>query len=178
MSIHLLRAGWRRAHPHLPFRAGSAARRSLPERLCAGPGRWPARPRGDDGGDAGECVHNRPRNGSGRANISNPLPFSALAPRQRRDRRNGCPPHSRGLGLSRRRRPPPCTTALPGATAASVTRFGYGACPNMDDQQGIWKLLRPEEIGVHLTEGMMMEPESQRQRPGIPASRLRLFHGR
>ncbi len=38
--------------------------------------------------------------------------------------------------------------------------FGYGACPNMDDQQGLWKLLRPEEIGVHLTEGMMMEPEA------------------
>jgi 5-methyltetrahydrofolate--homocysteine methyltransferase len=38
--------------------------------------------------------------------------------------------------------------------------FGYGACPNMDDQQGIWKLLRPDDIGVHLTEGMMMEPEA------------------
>ena len=38
--------------------------------------------------------------------------------------------------------------------------FGYGACPNLEDQQGIWKLLRPEEIGVHLTEGMMMEPEA------------------
>ena len=38
--------------------------------------------------------------------------------------------------------------------------FGYGACPNMDDQQRIWKLLRPEEIGVRLTEGMMMEPEA------------------
>ena len=38
--------------------------------------------------------------------------------------------------------------------------FGYGACPNMDDQQGIWKLLHPDEIGVHLTEGMMMEPEA------------------
>lgn len=38
--------------------------------------------------------------------------------------------------------------------------FGYGACPNMDDQQGIWKLLQPEEIGVRLTEGMMMEPEA------------------
>jgi 5-methyltetrahydrofolate--homocysteine methyltransferase len=38
--------------------------------------------------------------------------------------------------------------------------FGYGACPNMDDQQGIWKLLHPEEIGVRLTEGMMMEPEA------------------
>jgi 5-methyltetrahydrofolate--homocysteine methyltransferase len=38
--------------------------------------------------------------------------------------------------------------------------FGYPACPNLDDQQGIWKLLRPEEIGVALTEGMMMEPEA------------------
>jgi 5-methyltetrahydrofolate--homocysteine methyltransferase len=38
--------------------------------------------------------------------------------------------------------------------------FGYPACPNLDDQQGIWKLLRPEEIGVELTEGMMMEPEA------------------
>ena len=38
--------------------------------------------------------------------------------------------------------------------------FGYPACPNLDDQQGIWKLLQPEEIGVQLTEGMMMEPEA------------------
>jgi 5-methyltetrahydrofolate--homocysteine methyltransferase len=38
--------------------------------------------------------------------------------------------------------------------------FGYPACPNLDDQQGIWKLLHPEDIGVQLTEGMMMEPEA------------------
>ncbi len=38
--------------------------------------------------------------------------------------------------------------------------FGYPACPNLDDQEGIWKLLRPEEIGVQLTEGMMMDPEA------------------
>ncbi|HBY60463.1 MAG TPA: methionine synthase [Solibacterales bacterium] len=38
--------------------------------------------------------------------------------------------------------------------------FGYPACPNLDDQQGLWQLLRPEEIGVQLTEGMMMEPEA------------------
>jgi 5-methyltetrahydrofolate--homocysteine methyltransferase len=38
--------------------------------------------------------------------------------------------------------------------------FGYPACPNLDDQQGIWTLLRPEDIGVELTEGMMMEPEA------------------
>ena len=38
--------------------------------------------------------------------------------------------------------------------------FGYPACPNLDDQQGLWNLLRPEDIGVQLTEGMMMEPEA------------------
>jgi 5-methyltetrahydrofolate--homocysteine methyltransferase len=38
--------------------------------------------------------------------------------------------------------------------------FGYPACPNLDDQQGIWKLLSPEDIGVRLTEGMMMDPEA------------------
>ncbi len=38
--------------------------------------------------------------------------------------------------------------------------FGYPACPNLEDQKGIWKLLRPEEIGVALTEGFMMEPEA------------------
>jgi 5-methyltetrahydrofolate--homocysteine methyltransferase len=38
--------------------------------------------------------------------------------------------------------------------------FGYPACPNLDDQQGLFKLLRPEDIGVQLTEGMMMEPEA------------------
>jgi 5-methyltetrahydrofolate--homocysteine methyltransferase len=38
--------------------------------------------------------------------------------------------------------------------------FGYGACPNMEDQLGLFKLLRPEEIGVTLTEGFMMEPEA------------------
>jgi len=38
--------------------------------------------------------------------------------------------------------------------------FGYPACPNLEDQAGIWMLLRPEAIGVHLTEGMMMDPEA------------------
>jgi len=38
--------------------------------------------------------------------------------------------------------------------------FGYPACPNLEDQAGLWKLLKPEEIGVQLTEGMMMDPEA------------------
>ncbi|HEY2548526.1 MAG TPA: methionine synthase [Candidatus Acidoferrum sp.] len=38
--------------------------------------------------------------------------------------------------------------------------FGYPACPNLEDQAGLWKLLWPEEIGVQLTEGFMMDPEA------------------
>jgi 5-methyltetrahydrofolate--homocysteine methyltransferase len=38
--------------------------------------------------------------------------------------------------------------------------FGYGACPNLEDQEKLFRLLRPEEIGVHLTEGYMMYPEA------------------
>ena len=38
--------------------------------------------------------------------------------------------------------------------------FGYPACPSLDDQAGLWKLLQPEEIGVQLTEGFMMDPEA------------------
>lgn len=37
--------------------------------------------------------------------------------------------------------------------------FGYPACPNLDDQQVIFDLLRPQEQGISLTESMMMEPE-------------------
>ena len=38
--------------------------------------------------------------------------------------------------------------------------FGYPACPDLDSQAELFRLLRPEEIGVQLTEGFMMEPEA------------------
>ncbi len=38
--------------------------------------------------------------------------------------------------------------------------FGYPACPDLEDQAKLWRLLRPEEIGVELTEGFMMDPEA------------------
>jgi 5-methyltetrahydrofolate--homocysteine methyltransferase len=38
--------------------------------------------------------------------------------------------------------------------------FGYPACPNIDDQRGLWQLLNPTDIGVQLTDGMMMDPEA------------------
>lgn len=38
--------------------------------------------------------------------------------------------------------------------------FGYPACPNLEDQEKLFRLLKPEDIGVRLTDGHMMEPEA------------------
>ncbi|MDD2898779.1 MAG: methionine synthase [Desulfuromonadaceae bacterium] len=38
--------------------------------------------------------------------------------------------------------------------------FGYPACPELADQQKLFRLLGPEAIGVQLTEGDMMDPEA------------------
>ena len=60
--------------------------------------------------------------------------------------------------------PDPATMSMPDRFTSRYRgkrySFGYPACPNLEDQAGIWMLLRPEDIGVHLTEGMMMDPEA------------------
>ncbi|USK41138.1 methionine synthase [Cytobacillus firmus] len=38
--------------------------------------------------------------------------------------------------------------------------YGYPACPDLEDQKKLFKLIQPEDIGVHLTEECMMEPEA------------------
>ncbi|TCP69382.1 methionine synthase (B12-dependent) [Baia soyae] len=38
--------------------------------------------------------------------------------------------------------------------------FGYPACPDLEDQQKLFTLLKPEELGLQLTDGFMMEPEA------------------
>ena len=38
--------------------------------------------------------------------------------------------------------------------------FGYPACPDLSGQRQLFAALRPEEIGVELTEGDMMDPEA------------------
>lgn len=38
--------------------------------------------------------------------------------------------------------------------------FGYPACPDLESQAVLFKLLQPEQMGVTLTEGFMMEPEA------------------
>ena len=38
--------------------------------------------------------------------------------------------------------------------------FGYPACPDLEPQADLFRLLQPEEIGVRLTEEYMMDPEA------------------
>lgn len=38
--------------------------------------------------------------------------------------------------------------------------FGYPACPNLEDQAKLFRLIQPEDIDIELTEGYMMEPEA------------------
>lgn len=38
--------------------------------------------------------------------------------------------------------------------------FGYPACPDLEDQGPLFELMKPEDIGIQLTEGFMMEPEA------------------
>jgi 5-methyltetrahydrofolate--homocysteine methyltransferase len=38
--------------------------------------------------------------------------------------------------------------------------FGYPACPNLADQAPLFELLQPADIGLALTDGLMMDPEA------------------
>ena len=37
--------------------------------------------------------------------------------------------------------------------------FGYAACPNLEDQAKLFKLIQPERIGVKLSEEFQLDPE-------------------
>ncbi|PLR98744.1 methionine synthase [Bacillus sp. T33-2] len=38
--------------------------------------------------------------------------------------------------------------------------FGYPACPDLEDQEKLFNLIKPEDIGIQLTDGFMMDPEA------------------
>lgn len=38
--------------------------------------------------------------------------------------------------------------------------YGYPACPDLEYQQPLFELMKPEDIGIQLTDGFMMEPEA------------------
>ncbi len=54
--------------------------------------------------------------------------------------------------------------------------FGYPACPNLEDQEKLFSLLQPQEIGVTLTDGHMMEPEASVSALAFHHRRARYFN--
>ena len=54
----------------------------------------------------------------------------------------------------------PIVDKLRGRYRGIRVSFGYPACPDLADQATLWRLLQPEQIGVGLTEGFMMDPEA------------------
>jgi len=64
-----------------------------------------------------------------------------------------------------------------GIPADQGERFsiGYPACPNLADRKKVVELLRPERIGVHLTEGYQLEPEYSTEALIITDPKARYF---
>jgi 5-methyltetrahydrofolate--homocysteine methyltransferase len=60
--------------------------------------------------------------------------------------------------------PDPATMTMKERFAAKYqgirVSFGYPACPDLEDQKKLFRLLEPEEIGIRLTEECMMDPEA------------------
>lgn len=54
--------------------------------------------------------------------------------------------------------------------------FGYPACPNLEDQEKLFALLHPEEIGIKLTDGWMMDPEASVTAMVFSHPQARYFH--
>lgn len=54
----------------------------------------------------------------------------------------------------------PIEDVLKGRYRGKRYSFGYPACPELADQEKLFRLLDPSSIGVQLTDGFMMEPEA------------------
>ena len=67
---------------------------------------------------------------------------------------------ARAPGASPTRRSWRCRTSFAARYRGKRYSFGYPACPDLAFQRELFEALRPEEIGVHLTEGDMMDPEA------------------
>ena len=170
--------------PHLPLPPPTQTRRPLPLRLRD------AAPALDHGQHSRSTRplrrQRRPRHPPTRRGIQSQrrIPqIARLASDRHRDRRSlrrmAASPSPGRLGVPR---PAEQTMHRPvrkpdiGANAtASATRPARAR----EDRPASWKLLRPEEIGVQLTEGFMIDSGSLGQRVGVPSSRLSvLWRGR
>ena len=56
--------------------------------------------------------------------------------------------------------------------------LGYGACPNLEDRAKIAHLLKPERIGVHLSEEFQLHPEQSTDAIVIHHPEAKYFNAR
>ena len=63
------------------------------------------------------------------------------------------------VGHRRRRLAGRSRSCSRGTTAAAGTRFGYPACPNLEDQAPLFTLIDPTRVGITLSEQFQLEPE-------------------
>lgn len=56
--------------------------------------------------------------------------------------------------------------------------LGYGACPDLEDRAKIAELLRPERIGVHLSEEFQLHPEQSTDAIVIHHPEAKYFNAR
>jgi 5-methyltetrahydrofolate--homocysteine methyltransferase len=54
--------------------------------------------------------------------------------------------------------------------------FGYPACPNLEDQQQLFELLKPERIGMSLSEEFMLVPEQSTSAIVVPHPEAKYFN--
>ena len=109
---------------------------------------------------AGASARANPRSQAGAANFSRRTRCRRWRSKRPKAARSGCIAAFAKIGAFPIRRRMTMQERFTSRYRGKRYSFGYPACPNLDDQQGIWKLLHPEEIGVQLTEGMMMDPEA------------------
>ena len=159
-SIHLFAPGGHRAHSQLPLRPPAPRRRPLSERLHPGRRRRPRDHLALMVVTAGAGIREKSEEWKKAGAFFKAHAIQALAIEtaeataewlHRRIREDWGFPDAPTVTMHDR-----FTSKYHGKRYS----FGYPACPNLDDQQGVWKLLQPDDIGVHLTEGMMMEPEA------------------
>ncbi len=157
-SIHVLDGGREAAVFHFPRQAAG-------ERLCLADFVAPreVRARHDraphhDGGRG----RARPRRGpeDRRASTCSATPSRRSPSRRRKPPRSGCIGSCAPAGASPIRRALTLTDLFQSRYQGKRYSFGYPACPELSDQETLFRLLDGRKIGVELTEGFMMDPEA------------------
>jgi 5-methyltetrahydrofolate--homocysteine methyltransferase len=175
-SIHLFAPG-AKAHAHVPLRPAAARRRAVPERLHSGSRGRAARPPGAVRGDGGRGRPRASEEWKQAGEFFKAHAIQALAIETA---------EGAAEWLHRRIRedwgfPDPPTMTMHDRFTSKYRgkrySFGYPACPNLDDQQGLWK---PAASRRHRRATHRRHDDGaggERERAGVPSPGLRVLYG-